>query len=1572
MTKKLFLPIIFLLVFKFSGANIFNTNLSDTSPPKIFNFRVEVSEPDRVYFDSDQPISGSSENGFAIGGKSITNLTINDGQLSNHYITVQNPFTFWDNNTIRYEGGSDITNDDNTPLVEFALTYIINNIPEPQTSKDRYVTVNASGGGDGTSEDSAWTLSEAFSNATTGTTVWIKAGNYGNENISLSRNGNAVNPIKFVGYKNTPGDINSMYYSYGDGDLDASEMPLLSGNNGDAIVGGRVDYVILRNIQVQNYDVSFYNNGGRGVIFDNCIVKDGGSRHFGYGFYVSGAKDSRITNSIAINSTGSNFSISGNNNLMKNLKSYSNNYSNPTDYYFGMGDTDNISLNTYAKRDGDLNHTGHGMSVQTSAPVSNDIDPERTQYNLIENHTGVNIGKILEFRHGGVRNNVGRHIYGYPEGSGSNAAGWIEIRDNASSNIIESSVVESPSGIGIFFSESVEIGVGLGHNNTIRNSIFKNCRSGIYAQSDNDLGSLTDNKFYNNVFFNVDLLIDKGNSNFDMSGNEFINNIVVNSNNLSNISLWGWIFENSNFYNSFSVPSGANNVSLDPKFVSNNDFRLTEETPVEIAEGGKTLDVVQSDFDGKSRTVYYSMGAFEYGENTSTGYIEVDAGEDTELCKGSETVLTATGNGDFLWSTGETTASITVSPEETTTYTVTVSDGENSASDEVIVTVNEPPTVTLGEDISVCSGIETTLTAEGTGEFLWSTGETTASITINPTETTTYSVAAKTACGDEVTDEIIVNVTAEINLDAGEDVSICSASEVVLTAQGSDNYLWSTGETTASITVTPSETTTYTVETTIGECKATDNVTITISESPQINLGDDVTVCSGSDVTLTAEGIGNFLWNTGETSKSITVSPSDTTTYIATASLFCGNETLSVTDTLVVNVVQGVTLDAGKDVTVCNVEEVTLTANSSSGEYMWNTGETTASITVKPTKTTTYTVTSGSGDCTVLDEVTVTVGETPTVNLGSDIDICAGSEIVLTAEGVGDFLWNTGETTQSITVNPTETTTYSITSSTVCDGQTFTATDEVIVNVSQAISLSAGEDITICGSGEVILTAEGNGEFLWNTGETTASITVNPTETTTYSVTSTSGTCSLTDNVTVTVDELPTVSLGEDLNICFGDEITLTAEGNGDFLWSTGDRTKSILVSPLSTTTYSVSASSCNETVTDDIVVNVGPEIIVNAGTDQTICKGESVTLTAQGNGNFLWSTGETTASITVSPNSTKLYRVISTIDNCSVTDEVFVYVENTPSVNLGDDISICQGERVTLIAEGEGNFLWSTGETTSTISVKPNSTTTYSVIASSSCNTDATDQITVNVYDPINADAGDSVVIEEGQSIQLTASGGNRFLWSTGETTGSIMVQPNTSTVYTVEVSNADSGCSDTDTVEVAVISNTADDNLNTDNADLTINSGAEEITICSGDEITLTAKGALHYLWNTKETSSSIKVNPEETTTYHVSALKNGVLETAKLTIVVRDCSSNKIAEFNIYPNPTEGIVNIHLPSQKSKVRLQIISLNGQLVLSKEVKADRNGVFTQIDLTSISKGVYLLKMDNDNLNETKKILVI
>src|SRR5204862_3733442 len=99
----------------------------------------------------------------------------------------------------------------------------------------------------------------------------------------------------------------------------------------------------------------------------------------------------------------------------------------------------------------------------------------------------------------------------------------------------------------------------------------------------------------------------------------------------------------------------------------------------------------------------------------------------------------------FLWSNAATTASITVNPTATTTYTVTVTNANGCTSScSTTVTVNPPPTCSITpSNPSICVGGSSTLTASGGTTFLWSNAATTASITVNPTATTTYTVTVR-------------------------------------------------------------------------------------------------------------------------------------------------------------------------------------------------------------------------------------------------------------------------------------------------------------------------------------------------------------------------------------------------------------------------------------------------------------------------------------------------------------------------------------------------------------------------------------------------------------------------------------------------------------------------------------------------------------------------------------------------------------------------------------------------------------------------------------------------------------
>jgi len=376
----------------------------------------------------------------------------------------------------------------------------------------------------------------------------------------------------------------------------------------------------------------------------------------------------------------------------------------------------------------------------------------------------------------------------------------------------------------------------------------------------------------------------------------------------------------------------------------------------------------------------------------------------------------------------ETSATSPYEAMVTITFTTIDINGEEFSDSSQITVFPEALVASAGSDQQICEGESTMLTASGGTNYVWSTGETTASITIFPDETTTYSVTVSDEYNQSVDDEITVFVNPIPVAEASEDQTICEGETVTLIALGGDSYLWSTGETTSTIDVSPTEDTVYEVEVISNNCSSTDSVTVFVTEAPDISVTEDFVLVEGQSATLVVEGSDNYQWSTGETTVSINIAPMETTTYSVSS---IGSNGCSTTLNVTVTVIPEVVADAGLDSSICRDDVVTLTATGG-GTYLWSTGDTTADLIVIPQITTTYTVTVtddyGYSDT---DSVTITVNETPYITVSDDVAILEGETVTLTATGGDNYLWSTGETTASIVVTPSETTTYTVVSTAI-------------------------------------------------------------------------------------------------------------------------------------------------------------------------------------------------------------------------------------------------------------------------------------------------------------------------------------------------------------------------------------------------------------------------------------------------------------------------------------------------------------------------------------------------------------
>lgn len=577
--------------------------------------------------------------------------------------------------------------------------------------------------------------------------------------------------------------------------------------------------------------------------------------------------------------------------------------------------------------------------------------------------------------------------------------------------------------------------------------------------------------------------------------------------------------------------------------------------------------------------------------------------------------------------------------------------------DSIIIThlsVNNP-VVNLGPNTAICSGSVLTLNAGNPGAtYVWSTGATTQ--TINVTTAGTYSVTITDLAGCTATDAITITVNPAPNVNLGADINACADETIILNAGNpGSTYLWSTGATTQTIIANISGTYSVTVTNGFG-CIDVDVINVVIHALPTVNIGNLINYCAGETISLDAGNIGStYLWNTGATTQTISTTFAGTYSVVVTNAFGCD---ASDNATLIENAAPIVNL--GADIIVCADEIITLNAANVGSTYLWNTGATTQTITVTESGNYNVIVTNAFG-CDGNDLITVTINPLPIVNLGTTIDFCENTTILLDAENTGStYLWNNGATTQTITTAMPGTYSVTVTNAFGCD-----AYDEVIVNALPAPEINLGMDTGFCvGSSFIIDATTPDVSYLWNTGATSSILVVD--ESGNYSVTLTNffG-CTTVDSIHIESYITPIVSLGDDNAFCTGEEVLLDATNiDCTYLWNTGATTSTLYVTESGS--YSVTVTNAfGCTAYDDINITINPLPVADLGADTTICEGHDVLLDATTPFcSYLWNIGATSATILASEAG--LYSVaITNSFGCLIIDSIYVNILPAPEVSF-------------------------------------------------------------------------------------------------------------------------------------------------------------------------------------------------------------------------------------------------------------------------------------------------------------------
>ena len=190
----------------------------------------------------------------------------------------------------------------------------------------------------------------------------------------------------------------------------------------------------------------------------------------------------------------------------------------------------------------------------------------------------------------------------------------------------------------------------------------------------------------------------------------------------------------------------------------------------------------------------------------------------------------------------------------------------------------------------------------------------------------------------------------------------------------------------------------------------------------------------------------------------------------------------------------------------------------------------------------------------------------------------------------------------------------------------------------------------------------------------------------------------------------------------------------------------------------------------------------VNAGSDNTICDGNSVTLSGSGANSYSWDNGLGAGqSHSVSPSFITTYIVTGTDANgCSNTDNIIVTVNALPNVNAGSDITICDGNSVTLSGSGANSYSWDNGITDGVAFIPGLGITTYTVTGTDANGCSNTDQVDVIVNALPNVNAGSDNTICDGNSVTLSGSGAVSYIWDNGITDGVAFIPGLGITTYT------------------------------------------------------------------------------------------------------------------------------------------------------------------------------------------------
>jgi len=894
-------------------------------------------------------------------------------------------------------------------------------------------------------------------------------------------------------------------------------------------------------------------------------------------------------------------------------------------------------------------------------------------------------------------------------------------------------------------------------------------------------------------------------------------------------------------------------------------------------------------------------------------------------------------------------------------YTVNVTTGNCSGLGTTTFTINPFPVFTLTtSDTSICYGVNTATLTASDPSFNYSWTPVTAPFGLSAT-TGSVVVANPTAGSIYATNHVYTaNTVNSFGCVASHTISVKSAKPPIiqlakvtngglcsdshstwtLTANGTGagtngTDVWSpSGITATSITVNPTTTTVYTLtETTEAGCTASGTATLTVNPTPTVSIVASATsVCAGSSPTFTVYATPTnsttvYSWGAGFSSSNVYTPPHvGTSVTNHTYTVTVKTDGCQATATININYTP-IPVKPTFGGSICSgVTSVLTVTNSVGGEtYSWaapaggsvscNNAPTCNSETIiNAIAGGVYSVTATDANGCVSPTATIIPKNSPIVSIShtSHVINCENAPNSFNLNGLitpsggtsspNTYNWSTGATTNSISVTPSVTTTYTLIGTSGATGCTNTATVEINVTPNPTITAVSSP---VCTGSTATLTASampvGTTNYTWVGTGVGSNAHSNPLITTvinaprTYTVSAVVNTCP-SNTITITLIPLarPIISaIASPTTICQGSSSVLTASGANTYTWTSSTFLNTNIGNPVTatpsvTTNYGVQGTDANGclSLSAPVRVTVIPTTTLNVtAPNYTICQGSSVNLTAHGSANYTWtpdpSLSATTGSVvTATPSVTSVYTVVATSTlGCNSVGTITINVTPAPSLTLTALANpICTGMNTTLTASGATTYTWVSGP-----GLGINSTNNHSV-------TITTPNLTGSVTYTVNGTVGTC----KGSAV-LT-----------------VTVNPPPDII--ISVSSVGSNCSSTSTV------------------------------ICVGDPVIMGASSstAISYTWDPGvSTDNPITVTPTGigNNIYTVTASDGLCTSTATTNVVVTNCT----ATLTRLPNAgtfTSG--NFYVPSSFTCGNLSLTGCNVSVAPGATITVPNNVTLT------------------------------